>query len=243
MNDLRRIVGIVVRPAATFEDVNRRPTWLVPLLLLLIFNLVTNFVVFHLIATDANFDAMARAKIAWDASAAGNVVSPAQMQQQIDALRGQRGLWFVQPFISVVISTLALAALFYIAVRLQRPHVTFRKTFAVVCWSFIIYRGLGGIFTVASLLWRGAAGFFPAPAEAWSPTSLAQVVSRHSVSPNVYTAISKLDVFLVWWLVVIAIGLSKTVDNFSFRRAVVTVSALEVIYLIANAAGLLAGTL
>jgi hypothetical protein len=243
MNDLRRIVGIVVSPAATFEDINRRPTWLVPLLLLLIFNLATNFIVFHIVATDANFDAIARAKIAWDASAAGTIVSPSHTQHEILALRSQRGLWLVQPFISVAISTLALTVLFFIAVRLQRPHVTFRKTFAVVCWSFIIYRGIGGVFTMASLLARGAAGFFPAPAEAWSPTSLAQVVSRSSVHPNVYIAISKLDVFLVWWLVVIAIGLSKTVDNFSFTRALVTVSAMEAIYLLANAAGYLPGTL
>jgi hypothetical protein len=33
MDDLRRVVGIVMSPAATFADINRRPTWLLPLLL------------------------------------------------------------------------------------------------------------------------------------------------------------------------------------------------------------------
>jgi hypothetical protein len=243
MNDLRRVVGIVVSPAATFADINRRPTWLLPLLLLLTFNLAVTFVVFHIIVTNANFDAIARAKIAWDASAAGTMLSPARMQQQIDALRGQRGLWFVLPFISVAVSALALSALVYAAFRLQRPGVTFKKTFAVVCWSFIVYRCIGGSLTIVALLARGAAGFVPAPAEAWSPTSLAQLVARGSVNPNVYSAISKLDIFLVWWLVVIAIGMSKTVHELSFRRAAVTMVGMEALYLIANATGLLPGTL
>jgi hypothetical protein len=243
MSDMQRVVGIVVSPTSTFEDINRRPTWLVPLVLLLISNVAVTFIVYRVIATNANFDAIARAKIAWDAHAAGTVLSPAHIQHEIDALRRQRGLWFVLPPISVVISTLGLTALFYIVFRLQRPHITFKKTFAVVCWSFIIYRCIGGVFTIASLLARGATGFAPAPAEAWSPTSLAQLVPRSSVDPNVYTAISKLDVFLVWWLVVIAIGLSKTVDSLSLRRAGVTVLAAEAIYLLANAAGFLPGTL
>jgi hypothetical protein len=243
MTNLQRLVGIVVSPARTYEDINRRPTWLPPILLLLIFNLAINFVVFRVILNDANFDRIARAKITWDAQAAGAAVSPAVMQQKIDALHAQSTLWYLAPFFSVFISTLAITALLYIVFRLQKPGVSFLKMFAIVCWSFIIYRCVGGIPTIANLLAQGPSGFVPAPPEAWSPTSLAHLVARSSVDPNVYSALSKIDVFLIWWLGVIAIGVSKTVPNLSLPRAATTIVITEAIYLVANATGVLSGTL
>jgi hypothetical protein len=53
--------------------------------------------------------------------------------------------------------------------------------FSALCRSFVIYRGVGGLVVVASLLIRGAANFSPVPAEAWSLTSLAQVIPRDTV--------------------------------------------------------------
>jgi hypothetical protein len=105
----------------------------------------------------------------------------------------------------------------------------------VVCWAFVIYRCIGGIFTMTTLLVRGAANFFPGPAEAWSPTSLAQLLARSSVPPNVYSALSKLDVFLVWWPSVLAIAFSKISKNLSFAKSAVLVAACEVLYLLVNA--------
>jgi hypothetical protein len=125
--------------------------------------------------------------------------------------------------------------------RVARAETTFVKVFSVVCWAFVIYRCIGGTITLIALLVHGSANFFPAPPEAWSPTSLAQVVARNSVGPNVYSAISKLDVFLVWWLAMLAIGFAKVSNNLSLVRSAVLVAGSEVLYLFANAAGWLPG--
>jgi hypothetical protein len=66
---------------------------------------------------------------------------------------------------------------------------------------------------------------------------MAQIVSRSAVSPNVYSAISKLDLFLVWWLAVLAIGFSRTSKNLSVARSAALVTATEAVYLVFNAAG------
>jgi hypothetical protein len=65
--------------------------------------------------------------------------------------------------------------------------------------------------------------------------------ARNSVGPNVYSAISKLDVFLLWWLAMLAIGFAKVSNNLSLARSAVLVAGSEVLYLFANAAGWLPG--
>jgi hypothetical protein len=241
MTDAERLAGIVISPAKTFEDINRRPSWVTPFALLLIFNTAITFVAYRVLVTPSNFERVALAKVQWDASAAGKEPSPADVQRQIDAIRGQRDRWYILPLYAVLVSTLALSAFFYVVLRLARAETTFAKVFSVVCWAFVIYRCIGGTFALIALLVHGSANFVPAPAEAWSPTSLAQVVARNSVGPNVYSAISKLDVFLLWWLAILAIGFAKVSKNLSLTRSAVLIAGSEVLYLFATAAGWLPG--
>jgi hypothetical protein len=241
MTDAERLAGIVISPARTFEDINRRPSWITPFVLLLIFNAAITFVAYRVLVTPSNFERVATAKVQWDAGAAGKELTQADVQQQIDAIPRQQGRWYILPLYAVLVSTLALSAFFYVVLRLARAKTTFNKVFSVVCWAFVIYRCIGGSLALIALLVHGSANFVPAPAEAWSPTSLAQVVARNSVGPNVYSAISKLDVFLLWWLAMLTIGFAKVSRNLSLTRSAVLVAGCEALYLFANAADWLPG--
>jgi hypothetical protein len=240
MTQLEILVNVLIAPRKAFQQIDRRPSWVLPLVLIFLFNLLTQFVVYRVIATDANFDQIARAKIEWDSSAGGqrpsSVVDP---QQQVNALRRQRQQWYLIPFIAVPVVLLALALGFYVLLRLLRAGATFHKVFAVVCWSFVIYRCVGGAVVIASLLIRGPANFVPAPPEAWSPTSLAHLVSRNAVSHDEYDAISKIDIFLLWWLAAMAIGFSAISKRMPALKSAVMIGAVEIVYLAIDAAGLL----
>jgi|SRR6266849_7678946 len=238
LTELQRLAGLVVSPSKTFEDINQRPTQVFPIALLLLFNLLGDFVVYQVLITDANFEQMARTKVQWDASLAGTQNSPTNVEQQINTLRREREYWYLLPLIAVTLSVLALSIFFYIVLLLAGAGVTFAKVLVVVCWASVIYRCIGGVFTITALLARGPANFFPGPAEAWSPTSLAQLISRPSVSPNIYSSLSKLDVFLVWWLAVLAIGFSKISSRLSIAKSAALVIACEVLYLLVNVSGL-----
>jgi Yip1-like protein len=237
MTDLQRLAGIVHSPGKTFEDIHQRPSWILPVALLLLFNLLGDFVVFRVLITDANFEQMARTKVQWDAGMAGSHGSPDSEEQQFGTLRRERKYWYLLPLFAVPVSVLGISIFFYIVLRLARAGAAFSNVLVVVCWAFVIYRCIGGIFTIATLLVRGTANFFPGPAEAWSPTSLAQLLARSSVPPNVYSALSKLDVFLVWWLSVLAIAFSKISKNLSLAKSAALVAACEVLYLLVNAFG------
>ena len=239
MTEFEKLFAIVTSPTRAFDAIRLSPTWVVPLLLVLIVNIGIQFVVYNVIATDGNFDRVAREKIEWDARASGTVLTPTDLQSQINALRRQKTYWYLGPLIGIPLSLLPMAIFFYIVLRLVRAGTTFLQVFSVLCWSFVIYRAIGGLFIIAALLVHGASNFFPVPAEAWSPTSLAQFIPRSSLSPGMYSAISKLDLFLVWWLAVMVIGLSRVSRNLTIARSCVIVSATEVAYLGLNAAGLL----
>ena len=241
MTTMETLAGVVVSPAKTFDDINRRPSWIIPLLLMLLMNFAITFVVYRVMVTPANFDRVAQTKVQWDAEASGKTLSPQDAEQQVEVLRRQRDRWYLLPPYAVLISTLGLSAFFYLVLRLAKAGTTFQKTFSVICWSFVIYRGIGGVVTLIWLMLRGPAKFMPAPAEAWSPTSLAHLFPRALVTANQYSAISKLDIVLVWWLAVIAIGLARTSSNLSFKKAAVVVGISEAVYLILNAMGALPG--
>jgi hypothetical protein len=117
------------------------------------------------------------------------------VEQKVTALRRARDFWYIVPLIGIPIVMLSLSVLFYLVLLAARAGTTFAKVFAVVCWAFVIYRCIGGAIVLVTPLIRGPANFFPAPPEAWSPTNFAQLVSRSSVSPDVYSAASKIDVF------------------------------------------------
>jgi hypothetical protein len=53
--------------------------------------------------------------------------------------------------------------------------------------------------------------------------------ARNSVGPNVYSAISKLDVFLLWWLAMLAIGFAKVSRSLSRTRSAVLIAGGEVL--------------
>jgi hypothetical protein len=238
---LQRLGAIVVSPREACADIDRRPTWVLPFVLILGCSLAISFVVYQVVVTGANFEAVARAKILWDARLAGAHETPQSLHEKVEALRQARERWYVFPFFGVVVSLLGLSVLFYVVLRLIRAGPAFRKVFAVVCWSFVIYRVLGSLVTIVALLVRGPANFIPAPPEAWSPTSLAMLVPRTAVSANAYSAISKVDLFFVWTLVVMTIGFSQTSKNLSLVRSALMVAVLEVAYLALNALGALLG--
>jgi Yip1-like protein len=238
MTDLQRLAGIVLSPGKTFEDIHQRPSWILPVALLLLFNLLGDFVVFRVLITDANFEQMARTKVQWDASLAGPQKSRGTEAQQIETFRREREYWYLLPLIVIPVTVLAYSIFFYVVLLLAKADAPFAKVLVVVCWAFVIYRCIGKVFAMTALLVHGTANFFPGPEDAWSPTSLAQLIWRSSVSPSVYSSLSKLDIFLVWWLAALAIGFSKISKNLTIGKSAALVIACEVLYLLVNASGL-----
>jgi len=241
MTGFQRLIGIVVSPSQTFADIDRRPTWILPVILMLLSNFAVTFVVYRVLVTDSNFNQIAETRLHWDADSSGKPMSSASVKLQTESLRRQRERWYLLPPYAVFVSTLGMSGFFYLVLRITRTDISLKKVFVVVCWSFVIYRVVGGVFVIAALLMRGPANFFPAAPESWSPTSLAHLISRATVSPNVYSAVSKLDVFLVWWLAVMAVGFAKTAKNLTILKSAIIVTVCEVVCLILNAAGTLPG--
>jgi hypothetical protein len=98
----------------------------VPLALLLLFNLATNFVVYRVLVTKLQLRAdRKRERIEWDAKAAGTTLHPGDIERQTDALRAGREHWYLLPFSAVPASVLGLTAIFYVVLFLVRAGAPF----------------------------------------------------------------------------------------------------------------------
>ena len=128
MTEFQRLRAIVLSPGTLFADISYRPSWIVPLALLLLFNLATNFVAYRVLITSSNFERIARERIEWDAKAAGTVLHPGDVDRQTEALRAQREHWYLLPFSAVPVSVLGLTAVFYVVLVLVRAGAPFSKS-------------------------------------------------------------------------------------------------------------------
>ena len=155
-----------------------------------------SFVVYRVLVTDGNFKQIALARVLWDTRASGQHKTATSLDEAIEAIRRQRNHYvFVAAGRGSCEPAWAICSFYVLLLRIK-ARISFARVFNALCWSVLIYRGIGGIATIITLLACGSEKFFPAAPEVWSPTSLAQLVVRISVSPNVYCAISKLDIFL-----------------------------------------------
>jgi hypothetical protein len=131
MTESQRLRAIVVSPGTLFADITYRPSWIVPLALLLLFNLATSFVVYRVLITSSNFERIARERIEWDAKAAGTTLHPGDIERQTEALRAGREHWYLLPFSAVPVSVLGLTAIFYAVLFLVRAGAPVLKVLSL----------------------------------------------------------------------------------------------------------------
>jgi Yip1-like protein len=190
---ISRLVGVVTAPKATFESIVATPRWLGMLVVLCLLSaaLVGGFL----------FTSVGRE--AWiDAALAGGPFGGDVTDQQIEGIRRMApfvgygtmiGILFFVPLLYVVVS----AILFAIFNAGMGGNATFKQVFAVVVHSGVIGL-LSQLFTVPMNYMRGVMT---------SATNLAVLLPFVPETSFVGRLLGTIDIFLIWQLIVLAIGL------------------------------------
>ncbi|MDE3137153.1 MAG: YIP1 family protein [Acidobacteriota bacterium] len=214
-----RVVGALVSPRPTFESIARKPTWLLPLLLLLAINLVLIFSFSH--------------RIGWrgiiEKQLANNSqfqqLSPAEQQQRIArALKIAPMLGYLGGTVGNVIVVLIIAGIFLAAFNVVfGGGIGFRQSLGITTHSFMpgILKGLIGLVVVwvrppegvnlQNLVMSNVGAFLLAGEPLW-----------------LQTLSSSLDLFVFWIIALLAIGYTAA----SSSRKVKFGSALAVVVVI-----------
>jgi hypothetical protein len=227
VNSFGRIIGVIFSPKATFESIVRRPSWILPILLLTIVTLgvVGSFV--HRVGWSAFFEKQDAA------SSRFQQASPEQQRQQLNAqVKYGPPFVYVIAGISTAIGAVIVAAiLFGVFSGLMGAKVNFKTSMAIVTHAWVpgLILALLGILIIfvkdpstvdlQNLVASNAGAFLASDSSKWLVSLLGAI-----------------DIFSFWYMSLMAIGFSAAAPKkLSFGKAFVTIFLLWAVYVVCRA--------
>jgi hypothetical protein len=216
MGEFSRIVGVFFEPTKTFGDIAQRPTWIVPMILLIL-------AVIGVIATLSQ-------RIGWERLLRHQMESNSQFQKMTQEQRDQNlavqlkfapVVSYVGAVIGVPIADVIMAAvLLGIAGGLMGGGMRFKQVFAAICYS-----GLPGvisaILTIVVIFLKNPDDYNPQNPLAFN---LGAFMDPNAGSKFVYSLATSLDLFTIWMILLVAVGLKAAAGKkLTFTGALVAV--------------------
>lgn len=202
-----RLIGAIMSPGETFTDVNRKPDWIVPLIILALMTLGTTYFVTWRLKPDV--DKITREAIRKQVDRTGGQMPPEeQIQQQVGF---QKMIAPFVPFIAAVgvgVWMLILSGIYALGMMLIQAKTTFKKIFSVVLWSSLAVGIVSTVVFVASLMVKDEEALqavnIQNPA-ASVPTNIGAFLDS-TTSPMIRALAGSIDIFSIWNIVLLSIG-------------------------------------
>ena len=194
---IARVPGALFSPVTTFESIARRPTWLPPLLLWI----AVSFAFTNVLLPRIDFDRLIRTQLE-----KRSVAIPEERIQTIVA--GQKRsapiIYNVSALLIPVVFSLGLALICWAAFKAFGWDLTFRQAFGVTTHAFLPLV-LGSIVFLPVLLKQESVD--PRTMGDLLMSNLGFLVDRQT-SPALHAMLQSIDVFSIWTVVLLIIGLS-----------------------------------
>jgi hypothetical protein len=189
-----RILGVLTSPRATYADVAAHPRWLGVLVVVLIATILPTA---WLLSTSVGQRAVIDQQLQ-TLEAFGRNVTDAQLQQMEQMAPYSIYFAAVSQIVFLPLVTLVIAGVaFAIFNGALGANATFRQVFAVVAFSSVL-TGLRTLFSTPLNFARESLS---------SPTTLAAVLPFFEDNTFAARLLGSIDLFLIWWIVNLAIGL------------------------------------
>ncbi len=231
-----RLIGVLVSPAKTFRSIAERPTWLVPLVVLLIVSTAVGVIANRRIDKN-DLRQMVQQRIE---KSRGGQATPEQVDQAMVFTEKANaiGPWLV-PVIGTVVYLL-IAGLFFLAFRFfSGSEVHYKTSFAVTLHGYLPAL-ISGLLTLPVVLSRPHINLKDAQSGNLLASNLG-AFAPESLGPAMRSLLSSLDFFSLWTLLLLIIGY-RIAAKVSTAAATTVVVVLWVLYVAAKAglAGLFA---
>jgi hypothetical protein len=202
-----RFIGALMEPGKTFEDVNRKPDWIVPLIILAL--LAAGLTFFTNWKLKPDIDKITREAIRKQADRSGGQMPPEdQIQQQVKiSTIINKFVPLIAP-VGVGIWTLILSGIYALGMLLLQAKTTFKKIFSVVLWSSVATGIIYNIVYIASLMVKDEEGLRGVDIQnptASVPTNVGAFLDS-TTSPVLRALASSIDLFSIWNIVLLSIG-------------------------------------
>lgn len=226
LGPLSRLSGTLLSPGETFADINRRPTWLAPMIIAVV-TVVASSLFFNWRA-HPNWEEITRTQIKKRIEKTNQSIPEEQMQQQVKIGTTIAKFYPLIGAVFTPIVYLILAGIFALGMMLIQAKTTFKKILSVVSWTFAAIGILGTIVMMASLMVRdeeGLRNIDPTQPSGIVPTNLGVFLASDS-SPVIKAIAGSLDIFSIWILVLLSIGFAAIAGS----RKITTGKAASVVF-------------
>ena len=200
---LSRVLGVFIEPGETFEDIARKPDWIAPLALLIVVGLgvVATFL--------AKIGATQIVLHSLEQSGRAASMDPAQLSQMAE--RSASVIRIVMPMSAVVgvsIFLLVVAGFGLLVLNgFFGQHSKFKNVFSVTCYAYLPSI-VGALMAVAVVFFGDPAAF---NSQSPAPTNPGFFMNPLTSSRPLMALATSLDVIIFWFLILLAMGLSRVV--------------------------------
>jgi hypothetical protein len=219
-----KLMNIFVAPGEVFESIKAKPRtnalWVIPSILAVVLGIFFFFVLSSDPAIESQFRDQISKRV--DEQIAQGQVTPDRAEATKEQMMNMTKI--VAPILSIILvfaSLLVVSLVIFLVGKLAfKGNATYGKVMEVVGASFMVDKVLGPI--VASLIMLAMGSIYASP-------GLALLISGFNPDDKVHILLSSVNIFSIWYLSVLSIGVRKFYDV-SIWKAAVWVVALWVLW-------------
>jgi len=222
----RRLVGAIASPNETFKEINRKPTWIAPVIIAALTMMAGN--AFYYWRVNPDWEQRVLARIEQHRETTGQVMTSDQVQQQITFAKTMGRFFILLPVITVPVFCLAMAGIYMLGFgMLFLATPPYKKILSVVAWSDAAHRVIFVLVLITILTVSDKEKL-----EVFDPTESKLVQSNLSLllpantSAPLKSLAASLDIFTIWFLILLTIGFANIAEAGSQRITVWKTGAL-----------------
>lgn len=216
---VQKVVGIFSSPRETFESIKQHPTWLLPFLLLCVVSYGSLYLTRDVVLQTQIERIENNPNIPTDQ--ADKIV-----ERMRSSMTGSGRIWqFAMVPVGILVAfSVVSAVLLFGGNVLLGGSAKFKQIFVMYTWSSLI-SALSAIIKTPLILATGSISV---------GTSLAAFMPSDQYATFLYNFLGKFDVFSIWQVIVVAVGMS-VIYQFAMRRSMILVGSLWFLYVLISA--------
>jgi len=208
-------MNVFVDPKKAFTDIVARPTWIVPIVLLVLVSLAFTITYTTKIGWDRYFHQIADTNTHMQQMDAQARESAIQMQVKFGPIFG-----YLFSLIGIPIMALIVGGVVLLVTKLAGASLKFKQTFAIAAWAM-----LPGLISSALAI---VVMFLKNPEDFNLQNPLAfNLAAFLEPPPNtgkfLYSFAKSFDLFTIWMILLVAVGISVAVRKMPFAKALMLV--------------------
>jgi hypothetical protein len=200
-----RLIGVLLSPGETFADINRKPTWLVPIIIGIVVGLGTSL--FFTWRVKPDYDRIVRNQIRQQTERSGTQLSAEELEQRVTIGKTIAKFFPFALIVFVPIVYLVVSGVFALGLLLVQAQTTFKKVLSVYTWTAASVSLVSLLVTVAVLMTRDTESMRTMDPKDYgnlTATNLGALVT--SGSSALKSIAGSIDVFSIWTIVLLCIG-------------------------------------